>query len=127
MTVQEREAGRGAVDLSPHRRYRVDMAFEFEQYVEAVTEAIKHFWLTRQQQLLKQSTSGRKDQGSRGIRDGGAQMDKFVDLLARIVSDAIRDASISARPRLSFRGSSGQPNNGMWLSWPMASYWRPLN
>jgi len=47
--------------------------------------AIKHFWRTRRQQVTKQSSTGRTDQGARSAVTGGKQMDEFVKIVRGIV------------------------------------------
>jgi hypothetical protein len=59
------------------------------QYLaEATSEAVAHYWLTRQRQRQKQEKSGRADQGARSAVTGGAQMDGFIRLLTRIIVEA---------------------------------------
>lgn len=65
-----------------------------EQQVQAIAhEAVKLFWQTRDQQTERQSTAGRSDQGARSAVTGGAQMDGFIDLFAKIVKDTGAPAS----------------------------------
>lgn len=54
---------------------------------ERVSRAIRHFWTIREKQLKKQTSFGRRDQGSRGAVTGGAQLDGFTDLISRILID----------------------------------------
>ncbi len=58
-----------------------------------VAQAVKHFWMTRERQALKQGASGQKDQGARSAVTGGAQMDGFMALL----TDMILSAGMEAR------------------------------
>jgi hypothetical protein len=53
-----------------------------------VSEAIAHYWLTRQKQSKKQSTVGRSDQGARSAVTGGAQMDGFISLITDLIIEA---------------------------------------
>jgi hypothetical protein len=53
-----------------------------------VSKAIAHYWLTRQKQSQKQSTSGRSDQGARSAVTGGAQMDGFINLITDLIMEA---------------------------------------
>ena len=54
-----------------------------------VRDAIRHFWLTRQQQSTRQADGDEKDRGARGAVTGGKQMDGFTRL--------VRDLLIAAR------------------------------
>jgi len=56
-----------------------------------VSAAISHFWLTRQGQTRKQTSSGRSDQGARSAVTGGAHMDGFIRLLTNLMIDAGAD------------------------------------
>lgn len=58
-----------------------------------VREAVRFYWETRQKQRDKQTGQGTKDQGFRSAVTGGAQMDGFVELLAKIVLEAGIDRS----------------------------------
>lgn len=53
-----------------------------------ISQAIAHYWLTRQKQSQKQSTSGRSDQGARSAVTGGAQMDGFISLITDLMVEA---------------------------------------
>jgi hypothetical protein len=53
-----------------------------------VSQAIAHYWLTRQKQSQKQSISGRSDQGARSAVTGGAQMDGFISLITDLIVEA---------------------------------------
>jgi len=55
---------------------------------ERVSKAVSHYWLTRENQTMKQQGAGRADQGLRGAVTGGAQMDDFIGLLTEIIVDA---------------------------------------
>jgi hypothetical protein len=71
-----------------------------------VREAIKHFWLTRSQQALKQgSATGAKDAGARAAVTGGAQMDGFVFLVREILGESgLQDAEIHCSKHLELPG-----------------------
>ena len=53
-----------------------------------VSEAVAHFWETRQTQAKKQEISGKADQGARSAVTGGAQMKGFIQLLNQLVIEA---------------------------------------
>jgi hypothetical protein len=53
-----------------------------------VSEAVKFYWQTRSQQLQKQREAGGSDQGLRSAVTGGAQMDGFIELLTKLVTEA---------------------------------------
>lgn len=55
---------------------------------ENLQKAVAHFWKTRLNQLEKQQTSERKDQGARSAVTGGAQMDGFISLIADLIATA---------------------------------------
>jgi hypothetical protein len=59
----------------------------------SVGEAVRLYWQTRTKQLEKQADSGAKDQGLRSAVTGGAQMDGFIDLLTKLVTEAGIDRS----------------------------------
>ena len=60
----------------------------FENLQKHVANAVSHYWKTRQNQIKKQSTSGRTDQGGRSAVTGGAQMDGFIQLMCELLVDA---------------------------------------
>ena len=55
---------------------------------ERVSEAVAHYWITRESQAKKQEISGRADQGLRSAVTGGAQMDGFISLMTEIIVEA---------------------------------------
>ena len=65
-------------------------------YSKELSQAIKHFWLTRGEQSKSQGTkSGRQDSGARRAVTGGKQLDGFITLLSKIANDAgLPDSSI---------------------------------
>jgi hypothetical protein len=64
------------------------MSFQ-PQWRDRLSEAIQHFWKTRQKQSDRQgSRSGARDSGSRTAVTGGKQLDGFVELLRDFLVDA---------------------------------------
>ena len=60
-----------------------------EQLEVKVSEAVRHFWSTRERQYGSQGRKrGNRDYGSRGAVTGGAQLNGFVQLVAALVADA---------------------------------------
>ena len=59
-----------------------------ENLTKLVSQAIAEYWLTRQKQSQKQTTSGRSDQGARSAVTGGAQMDGFISLITDLIIEA---------------------------------------
>ncbi|HEX9020052.1 MAG TPA: PaeR7I family type II restriction endonuclease [Nitrospirota bacterium] len=53
-----------------------------------ITEAVAHYWKTREGQAKKQATTGRSDQGARSAVTGGAQMDGFIRLISSLIVEA---------------------------------------
>ncbi|MBI2433031.1 MAG: restriction endonuclease [Candidatus Hydrogenedentes bacterium] len=53
-----------------------------------IREAVRHFWLTRQQQSTRQGGEGDADRGARGAVTGGKQMDGFIRLVRALLIDA---------------------------------------
>jgi len=51
-------------------------------------EAVRFYWETRSKQSQKQREGGASDQGLRSAVTGGAQMNGFVELLTKLVSEA---------------------------------------
>jgi hypothetical protein len=77
--------------------------------------AIKHFWRTRRQQVTKQSSTGRTDQGARSAVTGGKQMDEFVKIVRGIVQLAgIPSDCIFTDSRLELPGYYRPEKNGIW-------------
>lgn len=66
----------------------LNMAFELPNLREQLSDAVAYYWRMRKQQTLRQSSSGRSDQGARSAVTGGAQMDGVLKLLARLVIEA---------------------------------------
>jgi len=63
-----------------------------ENIAKATSEAVAHYWMTRKAQQDKQKSTGRADQGARSAVTGGAQMDGFIQLFTRIITEAGIDA-----------------------------------
>jgi len=51
-------------------------------------DAVRHFWLMRQQQSTRQGEAEDRDRGARGAVTGGKQMDGFVRLVHQLLIDA---------------------------------------
>ncbi len=66
----------------------IDNASLYQELESHLAEAIRHFWMTREQQARKQGASGQRDQGARSAVTGGAQMDGFIALLTGIILSA---------------------------------------
>jgi hypothetical protein len=73
---------------------------------ERVSEAIRHFWKTRQRQSDQQGArTGTRDAGSRTAVTGGKQLDGFVDLLRDFLAEAGLDhASIFTSQKVELPG-----------------------
>jgi hypothetical protein len=77
----------------------------FENLWQRSSDAIAHFWQTRDQQAASQRLRGGTDQGTRSAVTGGAQMDGFIGLVRDLVVHAGIDAShIFYRKRLELPG-----------------------
>jgi hypothetical protein len=57
-----------------------------ENFEEMVRAAVSHYWNTRLSQQQKQQKSGTVDQGLRAAVTGGAQMNGFIELFARLIA-----------------------------------------
>jgi len=57
------------------------------------SKAIAFYWQTRFKQVEKQRNAGTLDQGLRGAVTGGAQMNGFIELLTKLVTEAGIDRS----------------------------------
>jgi Restriction endonuclease XhoI len=64
-----------------------------ENLTQAVSEAVKVYWSTRESQTQKQKATGGADQGFRSAVTGGAQMNGFVQLITNLVIEAGVDRS----------------------------------
>jgi len=67
-----------------------------EHLKERLAEAIKQFWLTREEQNRRQgSISGRQDYGSRSAVTGGAQLNGFTTLVKELLIECkLPDATV---------------------------------
>ena len=59
-----------------------------DQLEHYISEAVSHYWLTRQAQREIQKKRRISDAGLRSATTGGAQMDGFINLFTRLVIDA---------------------------------------
>lgn len=64
------------------------MKIEPNNIQKLVSNALKYFWQTRRAQSKKQKTSGRLDKGARSAVTGGAQMDRFNELVTTLICKA---------------------------------------
>ena len=55
---------------------------------ERLTDAVAHYWRTRESQADKQVVSGHTDHGARSAVTGGAQMDGFISLFVDLAKSA---------------------------------------
>ena len=60
----------------------------FKHLSSRVSQAVAHYWLTRENQLYKQKALGRTDQGARSAVTGGAQMDGFIQIITELIGAA---------------------------------------
>lgn len=81
-----------------------------------VSEAVAHYWQTRQSQVERQKNKGVSDAGLRSAVTGGAQMDGFIRLFTEIVVDAGLDEKyVFKKKRLELPGFFDPPRNGICL------------
>ena len=75
-------------------------------YEARLKSAIRHFWMTRDDQSVRQGTaSGRRDAGARSAVTGGKQMNLFVELIRDLMIEAgIPDAAIHCNRDLELPG-----------------------
>ncbi len=66
---------------------------KIDNITKYLSQAISHYWLTRQKQSEKQSNSWHADQGARSAVTGGAQMDGFIDLITGLILEVGADKS----------------------------------
>ena len=59
-----------------------------ENIDKEVANAVALYWNTRKAQKAKQVKGGRSDDGLRSAVTGGAQLDGFVSLFAKIIQEA---------------------------------------
>lgn len=76
------------------------------RYDADISKAVKHFWKTRRHHSVNQgSATGRRDTGARSAVTGGKQMNGFVNLVRRLLSDAgLPEASIHCDSQLELPG-----------------------
>lgn len=68
-------------------------------------DAIRHFWLTRQQQSTRQGDANDRDRGSRSAVTGGKQMDGFVRLVRdQLIAAKVPEACIAFEKRVELPG-----------------------
>jgi hypothetical protein len=68
-------------------------------------DAVRHFWLTRQQQSTRQVTDEQRDRGARGAVTGGKQMDGFIRLVRELLLAArVPEACIAIDKRIELPG-----------------------
>ena len=58
-------------------------------YDEQISEALAHFWGSRDAQAAKQQSSGRQDAGTRGSVTGGQHLNAVGDLVKSVTADAM--------------------------------------
>lgn len=57
------------------------------KYQKQLSDAVRHFWITREKQAKRQgASSGKKDYGSRSSVTGGKQLDGFIKLFSDILT-----------------------------------------
>jgi hypothetical protein len=67
-------------------------------------DAVRHFWLTRQQQSTRQG-EGDRDRGSRSAVTGGKQMDGFIRLVRQLPIDSkVPESCIAVEKRIELPG-----------------------
>ena len=67
--------------------------------------AVSHFWQVRTRQAKSQKQRGAMDQGARAAVTGGAQMDRFITLITKLICDGgIPDATIHRHKKLDLPG-----------------------
>ena len=72
---------------------------------QRVRGAVRHFWLTRQQQATRQQGGTDRDRGSRGAVTGGKQMDGFIDLVRQLLIEArVPEKCIAVNKRIELPG-----------------------
>ena len=73
---------------------------------QALAEAIRHFWRTRNRQARKQgSRTGVRDTGARAAVTGGAQMDGFTKLVSELLTEnGVPRASVYCKQHVELPG-----------------------
>ncbi len=82
------------------------MATSREDLSEAVRDAVRHFWRTRERQAKAQGVkSGDRDRGARSAVTGGAHLDGFADLIRKLIVEAgVSDTAVHRRTRVELPG-----------------------
>lgn len=77
------------------------------------TDAVRHFWVTRDRQVQEQRERGHADQGVRGAVTGGKQMDGFIQVISQfIISAGVGSQEIYTSSRLSDLPGYFRPTKG---------------
>jgi len=77
------------------------MAIDLAEYDIKAKEAVKTFWMTREQARQKQAQAGKSDQGERAGVTAGKNMDGFISLVKDIVcANGLEDADIHQERRV---------------------------
>lgn len=77
----------------------------FENLNSRVGEAVAHYWATRHAQRKRQRNGRRADHGARSAVTGGAQMDRFVKLFAKLaVTSGVPDECVFPKKKLELPG-----------------------
>jgi hypothetical protein len=70
-----------------------------------IREAVKYFWMTRQQQSTRQGDAADRDRGGRSAVTGGKQMDGFVRLVRNLLIAAkVPESCIAINKRVELPG-----------------------
>ncbi len=82
------------------------MATSREDLSEAVRDAVRHFWRTRERQAKAQGVkSGDRDRVARSAVTGGAHLDGFADLIRKLIVEAgVSDTAVHRRTRVELPG-----------------------
>src|SRR5437016_1414078 len=68
-------------------------------------DAVRYFWLTRQNQSTRQGEADDRDRGARGAVTGGKQMDGFIRLVRQLLTDArVPEKCIAVDKRIELPG-----------------------
>lgn len=73
---------------------------------QRVSEAVRHFWTTRQKQADRRGTAtGVRDAGARSAVTGGAQMDGFVELVRTVLHETgVQENDVYCKRRVEIPG-----------------------
>ena len=76
-----------------------------DQLEARLREAVRHFWLTRQQQSTRQADALDRDRGARSAVTGGKQMDGFIRLVRDLlVAAKVPDSCIAVDRQVELPG-----------------------